>query len=169
MDEDDNDGDDANDARITRDIQPGTYTVAVTTRSSNRTGSYTLKIKQLQCENPTNFRVTRASASTANLTWTARDDSMTPIGYYVSVYRHGSSGWVQDDTLRPSATATSFTDSGLLENSWYAYKMWAQCGPTQYSSGLDWFYLGPWSDGSGTSGSSGSSGEPPETVPTDAP
>ena len=162
---DDNGGDDANDARITRDITPGTYTIAVTTRSSNRTGSYTLKVKELQCENPTNFRVARTGAGAANLTWTAPTDSITPTGYYVSVYRW-ISRWVRDDTLRPSATATSFTDSGLVGNSSYAYKIWTQCGPGKYSSGSGWVNLGTWT---GSSRSSGPIGEPPPVVPTDAP
>ncbi len=45
LERDNNGGDDANDARITRKIAPGTYTIAVTTRSPNRMGSYILKIK----------------------------------------------------------------------------------------------------------------------------
>ena len=45
LERDDNGGDDADDAHITRDITAGTYTIAVTTRSSNRTGSYTLMLR----------------------------------------------------------------------------------------------------------------------------
>lgn len=168
LERDDNGGDDVNDVRITRNIKPGTYTVAVTTRSSKRTGSYTLKIKGSQCENPTNFRVRRTGARAANLTWTAPTDGMTPTGYYVSVYRY-TYGWVRDDTLRPSATATSFADSGLVGSSWYTYQIWTQCGPGKYSSGSGWVNLGPWTDEARSESASGPPGKPPETVPADAP
>lgn len=168
LDDDDNGGDDTDDARIKATLTPGTYTVAVTTRSADRTGSYTLKIQDLPCEDPTNFQVKRTGAGTAKITWSAPDDGMTPTGYYVSVYRWNS-GWVSDDTLRPSATATSFTDSGLVENSWYTYKIWTQCAPSKYSSGTDWLNLRPWSGVEGASGPSGPIGEPPATVPADAP
>ena len=158
-----------NDAQIQEDLVAGIYTIEATIYpSGKRPGSYTLKVKELSCENPTNFRVARTGAGTANLTWTAPTDGITPTGYYVSVYRHDSV-WVQDDTLRPSATATSFSDSGLVGNTSYAYKIWTQCGPGKYSSGSDWVYLGTWTGGSRSSGSSGPAGEPPPVVPTDAP
>jgi len=69
---------------------------------------------------PSNLTATAAGAGQINLSWTASTDNVDGVsGYFVERQNPGSSSFVQIGTT----TATTYSDTGLANNSTYSYRV----------------------------------------------
>ena len=89
----------------------------------------TIKISDASPDSPTNLIATLATPSRIDLSWTDADDEQ---GYRVERNRNGSTTW--DLIATPTANATSYSDSSVLDGNQYSYRVFATRDSLQSNS-----------------------------------
>ena len=89
----------------------------------------TITIADAAPDSPTNLIATLVTPSRIDLSWTDADDEQ---GYRVERNRNGSTSW--DLIATPSADATSYSDSSVLDGNQYSYRVFATRDSLQSNS-----------------------------------